>query len=408
MNGYPCMMKRSSVPRKTTQPLAVITVDYTRFRSIMIIPVVGLKRITCLILVLILALNSVSLNHVEAEKPDTFSISAEYNDLSGVNVAIYEGYTSFFDPRCNESKWALHHMFNWMNATVMIIDRDDINNGALYGFEIFVIPEGLGPTLESKLGDDAMQAIRDWVSEGGSYIGVRGSTSLAVTRGYMEGSWETFDLALVNGTTYEVTDLASYCVTNVTINTDCFGENHTLSFNQREVFFRTGRYFEANEGQEIIVVGEYAHSGLPAMIASYYGEGTVFLSSPHFEYEENGDRDGTDYMDIYDDDDSEWPFILEICHWLIDASPTVRNMTWTPPVTTSTTTTTSSTSSSSLTTSSFNTTSTGITTTETTTTTSTTSTTTIPQEFPTLIILGAGTLILGVLVIGILLMKRKT
>jgi hypothetical protein len=254
-----------------------------------------------------------------------------------------------------------------------------------------------------------MEAIRNWVADGGSYIGVRGSTSLAVTRGYMEGSWETFDLALVNGTTYEVTDLPAYCVTNVTINTDCFGENHTLSFSQQEMFFRTGRYFEANEGQEIIVIGEYSHSGLPAMIASYYGEGTVFLSSPHFEYEENGDRDGTDYMDYYDDDDSEWPFILEICHWLIDASPTVKNMTWTPPVTTTSSSLTSTTSSSSLTTSSFNPTSSTsfLTETSTTTTIRTTPESTEPEDSPPLIVLGISTLIIGVLVIGLLIMKRR-
>lgn len=344
----------------------------------------------------------------KAEMSDAAPTAEDYDDLSGVHVAIYEGYTSFSDPRCNESKWALYHMFNWMNATVRIIDTNDINNGALYGFEIFVIPEGLGPTLESLLGDDAMQEIRTWVADGGSYIGVRGSTSLAVTRGYMEGSWETFDLALVNGTTYEVKDLPSYCITNVTINSDCFDRNHTLSLNQLEVFFRTGRYFEANEGQEIIVVGEYSHSGLPAMIASYYGEGTVFLSSPHFEYEENGDRDGTDYMDYYDDDDSEWPFILEICHWLIDASPTVRNMTWTSSVTTSTPT--SPLSSYSLTTSSFQATSPIIIITDTTTTSITTTTTSMssnPEEFSMMIVGGAGAIIIGILIIAILF-KRKT
>jgi len=364
----------------------------------------GRRGVTFLFLVLLIGTGILSLNNVNANPTREISIPAEHEDLSGVHIAIYEGYYSFTDPRCNESKWALHHMFNWMNATVMIIDAEDIRNGALWGFEILAIPEGLGPTLESRLGDEAMQDIRDWVAAGGSYIGVRGSTSIAVTRGWFEGRWEYFDLCLVNGTTYEVEDLPDYCITNVTIDQDCLGPEYILSNDRLEVFFRTGRYFEANPGQEIICIANYSHSGLPAMIGSHYGNGTVFLSSPHFEYEENGNRDGTDYMDYYDDDDSEWPFILEICSWLIDASPTVRNMTWTPPVTTtlppSTSTTTSSTSETSTTTS------TNIATTTSSATMTSTSEPTAPQEFPVLI-LGVSTLVLGIIVLAVVRLKRK-
>ncbi|MFW9810216.1 MAG: hypothetical protein ACFFE6_12640, partial [Candidatus Thorarchaeota archaeon] len=53
----------------------------------------------------------------------------------------------------------------------------------------------------------------------------------------------------------------------------------------------------------------------------------VFISSPHFEYEENDSRDGTDYMDEYNDPDSEWPLLLEISKWLVESSPTVQNLT---------------------------------------------------------------------------------
>jgi hypothetical protein len=101
-----------------------------------------------------------------------------------------------------------------------------------------------------------------------------------------------------------------------------------------EVLFKTGRYILPNEGQELIYIANYTHSNLPAMVASHYGQGTIFISSPHFEYEENSDRDGTDYLDQYDDPDSEWPFMLRITQWLIESTPDVCNITeWPIPTT---------------------------------------------------------------------------
>ena len=95
------------------------------------------------------------------------------------------------------------------------------------------------------------------------------------------------------------------------------------------MLFVTGRYFVPDSDQDVIYLGNYTHINQPAMIAGTYGQGNYFISSPHFEYEENGDRDGTDYMDEYDDPDSEWPMVLTIARWLVDSSPTVANLsTW--------------------------------------------------------------------------------
>ena len=57
------------------------------------------------------------------------------------------------------------------------------------------------------------------------------------------------------------------------------------------------------------------------MIAAKYGSGTVFLCGPHPEYEENSDRDGISEFDHLDDPDSEWPLLLKVSLWLIEASP---------------------------------------------------------------------------------------
>ena len=288
----------------------------------------------------------VSESRIEMNASTSHSIAQTQTDLSGINVGIY--YIGYYDPRVNNSLTALINMFEWMNATVMLFNTTDIINGSLWACEVLSIPEGLGPTLEYKLKDEGLQAIREWIDAGGSYIGVRGSAAMAVQYSYFENRWTEFELALINGTAYEVEDLGHTTITNVTINRNCTGPDLSDMPEKMEVLFKTGRYILPNEGQELFYIANYSHSNLPAMVASNYGEGNVFISSPHFEYEENGDRDGTDYLDEYDDSDSEWPFMLTITNWLIDSSPTVRNITeWPiplPPPTTSPSTPTTTTS----------------------------------------------------------------
>ncbi|MBN2230243.1 MAG: hypothetical protein JW779_11705 [Candidatus Thorarchaeota archaeon] len=255
-------------------------------------------------------------------------ISDTDTDLSGITVGIYESYFSYVDPRVNESRKALENMFTWMNATVIKFNTTELLNGAIWGCELLAIPEGLGPTIEYRLTDDGIELIRDWVALGGSYIGVRGSAAIAVRDSYFELSNTTFNLALINGTSIEVTDLPDEVMTNVSINHGCAGPDLSDMPANLSVLFETGRYFVPDEDQEVLVIANYTHSNLPAMIAAEYGEGNLFISSPHFEYEENSDRDGTDYMDSFDDPDSEWPLLQQISCWLIDNSPTVRNTTW--------------------------------------------------------------------------------
>ena len=83
--------------------------------------------------------------------------------------------------------------------------------------------------------------------------------------------------------------------------------------------YYASQYFIPNEGVNVHVVATY-ESGKAGMIAFEYGYGTVFLSSPHPEYEENSDRDDTSEFDYLDDPDSEWNFLLKISQWLVEAS----------------------------------------------------------------------------------------
>jgi glutamine amidotransferase-like uncharacterized protein len=282
-----------------------------------------------LMIILLTSSNSTAIgSSLECCATGTHSVSQTTTDLSGVSVGVFD--IGYHDPRVNESRTAIVSMLEWMNATVRSFNKTNIVNGSLFACEVLVIPEGLGPNIEWALKEDGLQAIREWIAAGGSYIGVRGSAAMAVKDSYFEGRWTEFDFAVINGTSYEVTDLSDFVMTNVSINRECTGPDLSNMPANLSVYFRTGRYIIPHEGQELIYIANYTHNNLPAMVASSYGAGNVFISSPHFEFEENSDRDGTDEFDDFDDPDSEWPFILEITKWLIESSPTVQNLTTWP------------------------------------------------------------------------------
>jgi hypothetical protein len=80
------------------------------------------------------------------------------------------------------------------------------------------------------------------------------------------------------------------------------------------------QYFTPRWRASVHIIATYEYNGRAGMVAFSYGNGTVFLSSPHPEYEENDDRDGTSSYDYLTDPDSEWPLLFRVSKWLVDAS----------------------------------------------------------------------------------------
>jgi len=231
-------------------------------------------------------------------------------DLSGVKVAVYSGGP--FVPG-NNSRIALIHMFEWMAATVELIDPEEIRNGALSSYDILAVP-GIPPgNTYVELLEEGMYQICQFVAHGGSYIGICGG-SLFGARGY---------LGLFNGTLRTpIPGVAGGIhLTNVTVNHESAGPDlSNLPANYSLLYWDSG-YWDGQDMSGVITITSYPENDRPGMIASRYGYGTYFLSSPHPEWEEGDPRDGTTYFDEYNDPDSEWPLMLSVARWLVDASP---------------------------------------------------------------------------------------
>ncbi|MFW9919892.1 MAG: BPL-N domain-containing protein [Candidatus Thorarchaeota archaeon] len=241
---------------------------------------------------------------LEISAVSTFQESSE--DLEGVSVALWTGHGAL-----ESSVIALEYLFAWMNATVIPTNETHILNGGLEDIDVLVFPGGSTSSYSSSLGSEGKQLIRDFISGGGSYFGICGG-SLFGTR---------LRLNLFNGSYIGPTAGEGTRMMNMSVNRESSGPDLTSEPETYELLYWNSAYFSADNMTGIIPIVTYPSNGEAAMIAFHYGFGTVFLSSPHPEYEENDDRDGTTDFDYYDDQDSEWGLLLKVTKWLVDDSP---------------------------------------------------------------------------------------
>ncbi|MFX1368829.1 MAG: BPL-N domain-containing protein [Promethearchaeota archaeon] len=302
-------------------------------------------------------------------------------DLAGVNVAIYEGEAGEAAIAC---RTAMFNMFLWMNASVDLVDAADVKGGALDDYDIIAMPPGNLPMYTVELGYDGLDAIRDFVRYGGSFLGISGGAIFACAEMVYGTTESEYLLELYNGTARgPVPSIPDQTIAEFNVNTSCV-EVDLSGFPATLSSLHWGAtYYTSDVMEGVITVATYQTNDASAMILFKYGTGCVFLTGLHPEFEEDSARDGTDYFDELSDPDSEWPLMMQCTNWMLE------NSEWTVPSTTSTTTSTTTTSS---------------TTTSTTTTTTSTQNLLGDEAIPILLTLG-GTLAL--VAIAVVVRKRS-
>ena len=233
-------------------------------------------------------------------------LPAQPSPLDGVKVSIYtdRGVSA-------ASRKAVEHMFLWMGADVSIIESEDISEGILNTTDILVMPGGCW--CEQRIGiltEEMKSIIRNYIVNGGAYFGIDGGASYATS----------YRLNIFHGRLVADALGATDFVTELEINCNLTSPDLSQEPDSYMVFYEASGYFEAEDMTGIYTIATYANTSLPCMIAFKYGNGTVFMSSPHPEYEEDSNRDGTDMYDLQVDPDSEWDLMLKICQWLLDES----------------------------------------------------------------------------------------
>ena len=270
-----------------------------------------------LVIVLILSFTSSTGESPSYRKSCVFEYIAS-EDLIGIKVAIFEGTAS--DPAV-ACRTAMIHMFQWMNATVEMINASSIKSGALWDYDILGLPPGNLPAYSVDLGTQGLNEIREFVNHGGSYFGIAGGAIFACDRLNYGTTDDEYMLKLFNGTANgPILGIEDQSISTFTVNTTNAEIDLTNIPSTMSTLFWGATFFTSDYMTNILPVASASGISNPSIIAYQFGSGCVFLSGLHPEFEENSDRDGTDFFDDLNDPDSEWPLMLKVLQWMVDES----------------------------------------------------------------------------------------
>jgi len=217
-----------------------------------------------------------------------------------IHVAIFCAQTAGGDPTAGVGPVFQSDRMWWCE----LVGPLEIANGALVGFDLVIFPGGSGSQQSVSLGEEGRRAVREFVRDGGGYIGICGGAFLG-TAGY---EWS---LGLINARTLtgrravpgggEV-DMASRGCGTVSIDLTHAGRQIFANLPRRiDVDFSGGPIFSPAERADLpgyiplavfrTEVCEHEIQkgtmvGTPAIIAGQFGEGRVIMFSPHPEASE--------------------------------------------------------------------------------------------------------------------------
>ncbi|MCD4693182.1 MAG: hypothetical protein K8R79_09720 [Calditrichales bacterium] len=250
---------------------------------------------------------------IESNCTDKNPLQAE----KSANVALYS------DQGCwEESVQAAEKMIQWMELTVEIVDADYINNLGLNTFDLVLIPGGDMYQYSLDLSSQGKKNIRNFISNGGGYIGICGGAYFAAKTVIWQGNQLPMNsLGLYSGTSKgpinEIVPYPDYGMCKVNI----VDTTHSITQSEPEftwILYYSGPVLLPDKDANVTILGRYDRGNKdPAILAFDYGKGRVFLIGTHPEIEEDSGRDGVDWGDELDDQGSDWDLMKKAAEWCL-------------------------------------------------------------------------------------------
>ena len=231
-------------------------------------------------------------------------------------IGIYSG--SGADPYLQA---IAHRMFRWMELNTVSINAHQINQNDFEGIQMLYFPGGSTPPIRREITETGREHLRTFVRTGGGYMGTCAGALMACEKNIWRGNDDNYGLfnliaATGIGPIPELDDGDGVMMAELKVN-----QSSTIGLSYPEtawVLSINSPYFEVHPDRSIIVIAEYAANRKPAYIASTYGEGRIFLTGPHPEFEEDNNRDGNSYFDSFDDQGSDWDLVKSAVYWCLE------------------------------------------------------------------------------------------
>ncbi len=275
-----------------------------------------IKPIIWVIILLFISSNSIS-NSIEINHEDKTIL----NNDKIANVLIYTGAGAW-----ETGYKAFEKFLDYKNLTWYECDHNYIINNNLVGkFDIIHFPGGSSGDYDQLINFNGMQNIRNFVSNGGGYLGICAGGYFAADKIIWEGNTYDSPLNLFSGTAYgpidEIISWPGYKMTTISINKS--NPINVYEPDSESILYYGGAAFYPDEDQKMDIIGTYdSYNNNPAIINFQYGNGRVLLFGPHPEIEEDSGRDGDLYFDSLNDLGTDWNLLWTSMDWLMNISIT--------------------------------------------------------------------------------------
>jgi glutamine amidotransferase-like uncharacterized protein len=211
-------------------------------------------------------------------------------------------------------------MFEWMGFKTVTLKFGDLNIGDFKGIHLLYFPGGSTPPFRREITETGRQNLREYIRQGCAYIGTCAGALIACEKNLWlnrPDDYGLFGLVPVTGIgpIPEIDDGDGITMVHLVVNTATeIGEKHP---EPATVLSINSPFFEVGESETVTIIAEYEAIHQPAYIATTYGNGRIFLTGPHPEFEEDSNRDGNAYFDGFDDEGSDWPLMKTAVLWCL-------------------------------------------------------------------------------------------
>ncbi len=171
-------------------------------------------------------------------------------------------------------------------VSVELLDWSRLQNGDLSRYHAIVFPGGYSWFQQLSAGPRGLEAVRDYVQQGGRYLGICAGAFLAAREVHWEGEKYSYPLVLFDGVAEgSIREIAAWpAAGRAKLSVTAAGRNLGIAAaDGREIYYQGGCRFTG--GSDVTTLATY-FDGSPAIIRRPFGrnrKGTVVLTGVHFE-----------------------------------------------------------------------------------------------------------------------------
>jgi len=237
------------------------------------------------------------------------------------NVLVYAGPGSWQDGITAFEHFCTYKGLTYQEQSYIYINNNDLRSK----YDAIYFPGGDAYQYNKRINSAGDANIRNFVNNGGGYIGICAGAYFACDRILWEGGWQNYALDLFAGYGYGAIDpiipWSGYTMTWTTMNP----ANPLCQWEPAKEYqlYYGGPAFYPDAGQSMNVMATWdSYNNTPAMINYSYGSGRVVLCGPHPEIEEDDTRDGTTFGDQFEDLGTDWNILWTSLDYLMNVSIT--------------------------------------------------------------------------------------